>query len=277
MLTAIRIQAAKLELFSWTTLLIAAWVLTMISIPIIRWTLGDAAKLPFINAGVLLQALAVLMILQSAWGWRRTATTAVSIALFTFSVEALGAATGIPFGHYDYTSLLQPQLLNVPLLIPAAWLMMLPPAWATAAVFLRPPRRHNRARLSPRRQRLHALRQRALFVGLSALSLTAWDLLLDPQMVNWNLWVWHEPGGYFGIPWQNFFGWFATAAILTAVLKPDRLPVRPLLVIYTITWFLEVVGLALFWGMPGPAVAGGIVMLACTIVGWRYAPPEAQT
>lgn len=261
MLTAIRVRFERLEIFTLPTLLVVGWVLTMISIPIVRWTLGHGAKLPLINAGVLLQAAAVVVILWQAWGWRRTLTTAVTIALFTFLVEALGSTTGFPFGHYDYTDLLQPQLFGVPLLIPIAWLMMLPPAWATVAFLL--PTSHNSA---PAQRR----KQYALFVVLSALALTAWDLLLDPQMVAWNLWVWQEPGGYFGIPWLNFWGWFMTAVIVTLLVRPERLPVRPLLVIYTITWFLEVVGLALFWGMPGPALVGGLGMMLFVYIGWRY-------
>ncbi len=260
MLTAFRGQLTRTNLLSPLTLVITAWVLVMVSIPIVRWTLGDGAKLPFINGGVLLQGTAVLLILGQAWGWRQTARTAGIIAIFTFFIEALGSTTGIPFGHYDYTSLLQPQLLGVPLLIPVAWLMMLPPAWATVA-FLRQKRNGETKKQSLRRQ--------SLFVILSALALTAWDLLLDPQMVAWNLWVWDEPGGYFGIPWQNFLGWFLTAVIVTLLVRPQNLPIRPLLVIYTITWFLEVVGLALFWGMPGPALAGGLVMMLFVFIGWR--------
>ncbi len=261
MLTTLKVQFERLEILSLPALLIGAWIVTMISIPIVRWTLGDGAKLPFINAGVLLQAAAVVVILLQAWGWRRTVETAVIIAVFTFAVEALGSTTGIPFGHYDYTSLLQPQLLGVPLLIPVAWLMMLPPAWATVA-FLTQKRKGKSDKKRVWRQ--------SLFVILSALALTAWDMLLDPQMVNWNLWVWEQPGEYFGIPWQNFLGWFLTTAAVTLLVRPKKIPIRPLLVIYTITWFLEVVGLALFWGMPGPALAGGLGMMIFVYVGWRF-------
>ena len=43
-----------------------------------------------------------------------------------WTAEAIGSKTGFPFGAYHYTDRLQPQLLGVPLLIPLAWLMMLP-------------------------------------------------------------------------------------------------------------------------------------------------------
>lgn len=251
-------QVAWVKAWRLPAALMAVWVMTMIAIPIVRWTWGDGIKLYFIVASVVLQAVTVIVILLQGWGWRRTLKTAVFITLLTLIVEIIGSRTGLPFGQYAYTDLLQPQIMHVPLLIPLAWLMMLPPAWATASFLLRNGGEWKR---------------RLGFIVLSGLSLTAWDLLLDPQMVSWDLWQWQEPGAYFGIPWLNYAGWFLTAALLTAILRPEGLPIRPLLVVYTVTWFLEVVGLALFWGMPGPAVVGGVAMYVFVWLGWRGAPP----
>lgn len=228
-------------------LLIIAWVLLMISVPIINWTLGQSAMRQMLVVSVVAQAAAVFAILQHAWGWARTLRLAAAVSLLTFLVEFLGSRTGFPFGPYSYTDLLQPQLGHVPLLIPLAWFMMLPAAWATVYHY-----------------RGHRLR----FILLSAVALTAWDLLLDPQMVAWGLWVWDNPSGFFGIPWSNYAGWLLTAALLTWLLRPAGLPVRPLLFIYTITWFLESFGLAFFWGLPGPALAGGLLMGLFVLVGW---------
>jgi lycopene beta-cyclase len=74
----------------------------------------------------------VLALVQMAWGWPRTLQTLLIIAVLTWLVEAVGSATGLPFGQYSYTDNLQPQLAHVPLIIPLAWFMMLPPAWAIA-------------------------------------------------------------------------------------------------------------------------------------------------
>lgn len=234
----------------WPVGLIVLWTLLMISIPIQRWVIGDDALSVGMTLGVVVQASAVLAVLVRAWGWREVGRTAVIVSVLTFGVEWLGSTTGFPFGPYDYTERLQPQLFHVPLLIPLAWLMMLPAAWAVADRW--------RAR-------------RWQFVAVSALALTAWDLFLDPQMVAWNFWVWDNPGGYFGIPWSNYFGWLLTAAVVTLVVKPKRLPVRPLLTIYTITWFLQTFGLLFFWAMPGPAIVGGVVMGGFVWLGWRGA------
>jgi putative membrane protein len=183
----------------------------------------------------------VLGVLRQAWGLTRTFWTAASIVLLAWLVEFTGSTTGYPFGVYHYTGLLQPQIGGVPLLIPLAWLMMLPPAWAVG-------------------QRLAGSASDLAFIGWSALALTAWDLFLDPQMVAWGLWIWAEPGGYFGIPWVNFLGWLLASALITLAVRPNPLPVRPLLLIYTITWLLESIGLIFFWDLPGPGLVGFIGM-----------------
>ena len=223
--------------------LIVAWVLAMISLPILKWILGENALPIGISGGVLLQLMTVWAILVWTWGARRTLITSGVIVLFAWVVEFVGHTTGFPFGAYAYTDRLQPQFGGVPLLIPLAWLMMLPPAWAVA-------RRIARGGIA--------------FVLISAVAFTAWDLFLDPQMVGWNLWTWAQPVGYFGIPWVNFAGWLIASAIITALasrLAPPRdLPARPLIAIYAITWALETIGQLFFWGLPGPALIGGAAM-----------------
>jgi putative membrane protein len=239
---------------SW--LLLGAWLLNMIAVPIAKWTIGEAAMYPLINMSVVLQAATVFAILSNAWGMRRTLVVFLTVLLVTLAAEIIGSATGFPFGVYAYTDRLQPQIGHVPLLIPLAWFMMAPSAWAVANRF---------------RSRIW------LFILVSAGALTAWDLLLDPQMVSWDLWRWENQGLYFGIPLSNFAGWLLVAALLTWLVRPSRLPVRPLLLIYTITWFLEWFGLAFFWGMPGPALIGGIVMGFFVVLGWRNVlEPSAQ-
>lgn len=242
-------------------IVIALWLLAMISIPILRWTVGDSALRWGSTVSVALQAVAVLTILWQHWGARRTLITLAILIPASWLVEFVGSTTGLPFGRYHYTDQLMPQIGHVPLIIPLAWLMMLPPAWAIAHAILH--------------------KSGSTFSGwhfwlLSGLALTAWDLFLDPQMVGWGFWVWEEQpmflGGYFGIPWLNFFGWIVSGALLTAlvtaVIDLDPLPVRPLLLIYTLTWLLETGGLAVLWGLIGPAICGFIGMGALIL--WAY-------
>ena len=240
--------------------LVAVWILTMISVPIIRWTLGDSALPAAVSLGVLMQVIAVCLVLINAWGVRRGLLTISVIVALAWLTEFIGHTTGFPFGSYDYTPRLQPQVGGVPLLIPMAWLMMLPPAWALAQVITnltpQPPLLEERGK--------RAQRVGVRFVLVTALAFTAWDLFLDPQMVAWDLWRWEVPGAYFGIPLVNFAGWLLASALITLVasrLAPiHQLPTRPLVIIYVITWLLETGGLAVFWGLPGPALVGFVAM-----------------
>lgn len=232
------------------------WVLTMISLPILGWILGEGYLLRGMSFGVLMQASAVIIILYVAWGWPRALKTILIVAVFTYLAELLGSKTGFPFGKYHYTDLLQPQLAGVPLLIPLAWLMMLPPAWAIAAIILG--RKTNSEGQEGTRRNSFSFTLK--FSLLSALALTAWDLFLDPQMVGWGFWVWETPGLYFGIPLSNYFGWILTSFFITLLANPKDLPLGPLALVYVLTWILQTIGQGIFWGQPGPAIIG---FLAC--------------
>jgi putative membrane protein len=133
---------------------------------------------------------------------------------------------------------------------------MLVPAWAVTESILR-----------PLRERLGRLYWPA-FAALAGLAFSAWDLYLDPQMVARGLWVWQNPGGYFGIPWSNYFGWWVSAALVTWLVRPGGLPRFPLFVIYALTWVFQALGLGLFWGQPGPALAGFVGMGVFALLAW---------
>ncbi len=231
------------------------WVLTMILTPVVGWTWGGAALTWAIQAGVLLQVASVLAAFQVR-GWRRILPLAGVLPL-AWLAEFIGSHTGRLFGRYSYTDVLQPQVGDVPLLIPLAWLMMLPPAWAVADL------------LTPRQPRwVKAL--------VAALAFTAWDLFLDPQMVAWDFWRWHEPGLYFGIPLLNYFGWLLVSFIISYGSMPDDLPHGSLLSIYVITWILQTIGQAFFWSLPGPAAFGFVGMGLFAVLALRAHFQETQ-
>jgi hypothetical protein len=230
--------------------LIVGWALTMISIPILRWAIGDQVLPWGVYASVVVLVTAVVGLLAQAWGWWATVRVALVVLAGSWLVEWIGSSTGIPFGAYEYTPILQPQLGGVPLLIPLAWLMMLPPAWAVAFA-------------------ITGSEQGWRFVLVAALAFAAWDLFLDPQMVAWGFWQWHIDGGYFGIPWLNFVGWVLGGALLTLAARPATPPVAPLLMVYVVTWLLQTIGQLLLWGMPGPAMSGFVGMGLFVAFAWR--------
>lgn len=119
--------------------------------------------------------------------------------------EGLSLATGWPFGHYRYTELVLPQFHGWPPLLGLAWAEF---AWYAWHVF------------SP----LH--RPRWLLAPLGAAWMTAMDLVMDPVAAGpLRFWVWRDGGPYYGVPWQNFAGWFiVSAAILACALAVMRKP-----------------------------------------------------
>ncbi|OGI77547.1 hypothetical protein A3B85_02320 [Candidatus Nomurabacteria bacterium RIFCSPHIGHO2_02_FULL_37_13] len=50
---------------------------------------------------------------------------------------------------------------------------------------------------------------------LGGATLVSIDLLLDPVAVGNNAWSWQKGTRYFGIPWQNFLGWFFVGVLIS--------------------------------------------------------------
>jgi len=248
----IRYQLFRLSSIQTTTLTI--WSLLMVSLPIADWSRGWSALMGAITVGVSITAGLVLILLWEVWGTAPALCAAGSILILSWAAEVIGSRTGVPFGSYNYTDALGPQILYVPFQIPLGWLMMLPPSWAVAQAIS---------------GRMNARWKYPAFVSLSALAMTAWDLFLDPMMVAWEMWGWEHSGGYFGIPWSNYLGWLLVSALITILVRPGKLPVVPLLIVYTAIWLLKSVGLGIFWGYPGAAIIGSIIMGCVTVLGWR--------
>ncbi len=221
--------------------LITIWLMVMISMPFIERHIGRKAFIYSINLNVLIQSFIVVFFLTRSLGILKTAIISVQILFLTWLIEAIGVYTGFPFGNYQYTNRLQPQILGVPILIPFAWLMMLPPSWAVA-------------------YRITRGKSGFRFFAISAMAFTAWDLFLDPQMIIWGIWRWKTRGLYFGIPLSNFFGWFISALLITFIVRPSKIPLRPLFLIYSLTWLMETAGLLKFWRLTIPAFMGFIAM-----------------
>jgi len=235
-----------IALLMWVALL--AWVGILTATPLAVWATGEQAFPRMATLGTLMQFAAGLMALAVGWPAPKILRTTMLVFVSTWLVEAVGQASGFPFGRYHYTAALQPQAAGVPWLIPLAWMMMLAPAWGvTAAILGRSQRRLGRS-------------YPFVFAALAGLVFTAWDLYLDPQMTTHGLWTWDRPGEYFGIPWVNFAGWWLTSALLTLIVRPEGLPRLPLFLIYALTWGFQSIGLGVFWEQPGPALAGFLGM-----------------
>ncbi|MCW2278604.1 carotenoid biosynthesis protein [Heliophilum fasciatum] len=123
---------------------------------------------------------------------------AIAVAVIAFVVEWVGTKTGWPFGAYSYSTVLGEALGGVPLAIGFAWIGVVTNGVTIA--------------------RARTLGWRALEVGCWAL---AFDAVLDPVAYARGFWTWYDTGVYYGIPAQNFAGWFVLAALLS-LLFPIR-------------------------------------------------------
>lgn len=114
-----------------------------------------------------------------------------SIALMAFAIEAIGVATGWPFGNYEYVNALGPQIIRTPILIGLLWLLLLGGAlyWMRSAT-------SNRV--------VQAVGAAALMTGI--------DFLIEPVAINLQYWTWYGAD----VPLSNYLGWFGTALLLAS-------------------------------------------------------------
>ncbi len=216
------------------------------------------APVPFVDDDRALTTVVVVAFFSATcalaadvWPLRRVAVAAAVVVAGTLALEFVGHTTGWPFGAYDYTGALVPQIGDVPVIVPLAWWAMAVPAREVAARLVGP----GWAR-----------------VVLGALALTAWDLMLDPQMVESGYWVWEADGPWQGIPLSNYAGWLVSSAVVMTVL--DRLlPApgrsRPLLALYTWWGLSEALAFVVFFGDPVVGLVGGAAMLGLAALAWR--------
>ncbi len=178
----------------------------------------------------------------STRGWRAAAALVVVTAGGGLVVEAVGVATGFPFGSYAYAAALGPRVLGVPVVIPLAWAWMAWPAWVVAA---------------------HLVTRPATRVAVASVALATWDLFLDPQMVAAGYWRWSTVD----IPVRNYLTWLVVAAVMMTMLlaavgqgHPDFRADAPVLALYLWTYASSVLAHAVFLDLPRSALWGGLGM-----------------
>ncbi len=194
-----------------------------------------------------LEALLMFLVINQNWGLVRAAGSALVIFTVSLLVEWYGVSSGIPFGNYIYTDVLQPKLFGVPIAIAFAWFTV------TSASMLAV------------RSLLYSSSALAISF-ISASLILATDILLEPfaSFVN-GFWIWE----FNKIPLQNFLSWFGLgfifSLVLNKLLNPKRhtAPVIPVIIIVINILNFSIVNIANGYYMLS---AAGLIIFAVIII-----------
>jgi uncharacterized membrane protein len=225
-------------------LLVAAAVLVQICYPLMPAPL----QTPVTVLSVVVFAAASIADAARVHGLRGAAVLVVVAGGGGLGAETIGLGTGFPFGSYVYTDTLGPTVLGVPLIVPLAWTMMAWPALVVGRTLTR---------------------SGWAVVAVGAVALASWDVFLDPQMVAAGHWRWLDPGRGLplvpGIPLTNYLGWLAVAVLVVGALHallgvPRPRTSLPAAVLYLWVYASSVLAHLAFFGLPGSALMGGLMM-----------------
>jgi uncharacterized membrane protein len=216
---------------------------------------------------ILLGTIAVAIYAYRTLGLKNWLLFMVPALGVSLTSELLGTSTGFPFGHYSYLSGLGYKIAGlVPFTIPLSWFYLGLCSYLLA-----------RAGIGKKFGALGAIGA----IALGSLMLTSWDFVLDPAMSQTVMpfWYWHQPGAFFGMPYQNFVGWMGTGFVYISIaallwrnqeirLQPEQLNL-PLVVYLGNFVFAMVMSLgAGFWIPVLLGIALGVVpAVACWKLG----------
>jgi uncharacterized membrane protein len=225
------------------TALAAAVAALQIAYPVLHGTARDR-----LTVLIVIAAAAAAIAHAAVTAGARATTVLVGVGVIGWACEVVGVHSGVPFGRYQYTGSLGAEVLGVPVVIGAAWIMM---SWPAALVA---------------RRLVRGTFARTL---VGAWALASWDLFLDPQMVAAGHWSWANPDphlpGVGTMPVTNFLGWLVISLAISAALQ---LALRPspvardgaMLAFFLWTYASSVLALAVFLGLAAAAAWGAIGM-----------------
>ena len=132
----------------------------------------------------------------------------VPVYLFTFSMEAIGVATGKIFGAYQYGSNMHLKVLGVPLVIAFNWLVL-----ALAANSLS----------------LKVFSNKWVVSIFSGILIACYDFFIEPVAINLDYWKWDNVV----VPIQNYIAWCIIGFAVSLPLHIFKLKFHsPLLIPY---------------------------------------------
>ncbi|ELY67527.1 bisanhydrobacterioruberin hydratase [Natrinema versiforme] len=183
---------------------------------------------------------------------RRAVAVLAVLTGYTYAIEFVGVQTGWPYGVFEYGIRLGPMVGgDVPLALPLFFVPLVLNAYLLTLLVLRERVGHVVPRL------------------LAAIAtVIAVDLVLDPAAVAIGFWTYVPPGGYYGVPASNYWGWLlsGTVAVVLVELAFDRAPLLER--VRTCEFALDdLVSFVLLWGainaLYGNWLPAGVAGLFC--------------
>jgi uncharacterized membrane protein len=141
------------------------------------------------------------------YGWSSILVFVIICLVVSNVSENLSILTGFPFGRYYYSDVLGPKLFLVPVLIGGAYTGVGYLSWVVAQVLL---------------DRIDSSSRSGIWAlpAVAAVLMVSWDLSLDPSASTiGKTWIWIDGGPFFGVPLQNFVGWYLTVFLFLALFS----------------------------------------------------------
>jgi uncharacterized membrane protein len=160
------------------------------------------------NPTPLAQGLAAVGIMAAcahavlSYGWKDALALLAICVVITFTIENVGVATGLPFGHYHFeVGSNLPHVGAIPIIVGPLWFGMGYFSWVVAGTLL-----------GGAQGRLNRTIELFAWPIVAAFVMTQWDVVIDPpQSTISKAWIWHDGGAHFGVPLSNYLGWLLTS------------------------------------------------------------------
>jgi bisanhydrobacterioruberin hydratase len=153
---------------------------------------------------ILSGALGVIYFIRN-YGLELGGILSALIFFITLLVEGMGVHYGLFFGHYYYNPDFGLVVLDLPLTIGFAWLMVI----ATTHVISK----------EVTKGISNIWLKGIVYATFASFAAVVIDLIIDPVAFHIKqYWIWDQGGLYYDIPFSNFAGWFWLAFLLHSVI-----------------------------------------------------------
>ena len=212
----------KLKILKWTAILSVVIGIIVGAVALVR-----QENLFFVAESIWAFSIIMLVIYHGVplYGWKNMIAIMFIGGACSLFFESMGINYGTFFSQYSYTGYIPgPKLFGFDVMSMAGYAVANYIVWAVAQAAVG---------LFDNRIKKWDI---VLVPVVATFLVVAIDLATDPLMATiCGAYNWHEPGVYYGIPWQNYKGWYMLGYTMYQLIalwlwfagKKDKLPKRP--------------------------------------------------